>query len=136
MAYPINEVFGLSEAHQNKLAEHRISNTDHLVRLLADPSRMHEVSRETGFPVAQLRRWVNLAEMMGIAGIGPAHAALLHAAGVDSLGRLARRDPRRLALRLVDAARLNREAPAPPSPRTLARWIMAARSLEGSRAKF
>jgi nucleotidyltransferase/DNA polymerase involved in DNA repair len=136
MAYPISEVFGLSEEHQSKLAEHRISNTDHLVRLRKDPSRMHEVSRETGFPIAQLRRWVNLAEMMAIAGIGPAHAALLHAAGVDSLGRLANRDPRKLAARLVDAARLNREAPTPPSPRTLARWIVAARELESVRGEY
>ncbi|HVS15695.1 MAG TPA: DUF4332 domain-containing protein [Thermoanaerobaculia bacterium] len=136
MAYPINEVFGLSEGHRSKLAEHRITNTDHLVRLRSDPSRMHEVSRETGFPIAQIRRWVNLAEMMGIAGIGPAHAALLHAAGIDSIGRLARRDPRRLAARLVDAARLNREAPVPPSPRTLARWIVAARALEGARGEY
>jgi predicted flap endonuclease-1-like 5' DNA nuclease len=136
MAYPISEVFGLSEEHQARLAEHRITNTDHLVRLRADPSRMHEVSRETGYPIAQLRRWVDLAELMGIAGIGPAHAALLHAAGVDSLGRLAQRDPRRLATRLVDAARLNREAPTPPSPRVLARWIVNARELENDREGF
>ncbi|HVS64878.1 MAG TPA: DUF4332 domain-containing protein [Thermoanaerobaculia bacterium] len=136
MAYPISDVFGLSAEHQALLAEHRISNTDHLVRLRSDPSRMHEVSRKTGFPIAQIRRWVNLAELMGIAGIGPAHAALLHAAGVDSLNRLARRDPRHLAQRLVDAARLNREAPNPPSPRVLVRWILSAREMETNREGF
>jgi hypothetical protein len=136
MAYSISEVFGLSEVHQSRLAEHRITNTDHLVRLRLEPSRMHEVSRETGYPIAQIRRWVNLAELMGVAGIGPAHAALLHAAGVDSLGRLAQRDPNSLAPRLVDAARLNKESPAPPSPRVLARWILSARAMESTRERI
>lgn len=132
MAHSITTIHGLEEGHAEELARHGIRNTDQLIRRVGSPSELHELSRNTGFPVAQLRRWGGLAQVMRVPGVGPGFAELLALAGVDSLPQLSRRHPVGLARRLGETVRLNKDSPNAPSPRVVARWITDARKIAES----
>jgi len=89
-----------------------------------------ETADEAGIAEAERERWVALAELLEIVGIGIANTNLLDRAGIQTRAQLADAEPKGLAEQL---RRFNDEAELiarPPNRKTLRKWISEARRLE------
>lgn len=129
MPYRIHLIEGVEENEQRRLERIGIRNTDDLLRRCSSPVGRSLVSGETGLSEQLILRWVHLADLLRIGGVGVEYAGLLDAVGVATLVQLRRQNPVTLTdrLRTVNAAR--RIARALPTQRRVAGWIDQAKSL-------
>ena len=132
MAYGVRKIAGIGPAVAMKLATADVRTTDALLAACSGRRDRRLLSERTGLPERQLQRFVNMADLMRIRGIGGDFAELLDAAGVRTVRDLSRRRAFNLAAKLsiVNAARkLSRRA---PSASMAERWIAQARELKES----
>lgn len=129
MAYGVRKIAGIGPVVARKLATADIRTTDALLTACNGRRQRRLLSERTGLPERQLQRFVNMADLMRIRGIGADFAELLDASGVRTVRDLSRRRSVNLAAKMstVNTARkLSRRA---PSASMVARWIAQAREL-------
>ena len=129
MAYGVRKIAGIGPVVAKKLATAEIRTTDALLTACNGRKQCRLLSERTGLPERQLQRFVNMADLMRIRGIGGDFAELLDASGVRTVRDLSRRRSVNLAAKMstVNTARkLSRRA---PSASMVARWIAQAREL-------
>lgn len=129
MTYGVRKIAGVGPAAAKKLAAADIRTTDALLAASSGRRERRLLSERTGLPERQLRRFVNMADLMRIRGIGGDFAELLGASGVRTVRDLSRRRAFNLAAKMstINAARrLSRRA---PSASMVERWIAQAREL-------
>ena len=130
MAYGVRKIAGIGPAFAKKLASADIRTTDALLAACSGRRERRLLSERTGLPERQLQRFVNMADLMRIRGVGGDFAELLGASGVRTVRDLSRRRAFNLATKIstVNAARkLSRRA---PSASMVDRWIAQARELK------
>ena len=129
MAYGVRKIAGIGPVVARKLATADIRTTDALLAACNGRRKRRLLSEHTGLPERQLQRFVNMADLMRIRGIGGDFAELLGASGVRTVRDLSRRRSVNLAAKMstVNAdRRLSRRA---PSASMVERWIAQAREL-------
>lgn len=129
MTYRIYNIDGIDERSRSRLERAGIRNTDDLLRRCATPAGRAEASDTTGIDEATLLKWVNVADLMRITGIGAEYAELLDAVGVDTIKELQHRCAPNLAERLRAVNLDRRLTRAVPSAQRVARWIHEANHL-------
>ena len=87
---------GIGEVHSEKLREAGIRNVQDLLDKGCTPKGRQEIANTTGISEKLVLRWVNMADLYRIHGIGKEYAELLEAAGVDTVPELAQRVPANL----------------------------------------
>ena len=130
MAYGVRKIAGIGPAVAKKLATADIRTTDALLAACSGRRERRLLSERTGLPERQLQRFVNMADLMRIRGVGGDFSELLSASGVRTVRDLSRRRAFNLATKMstVNAARkLSRRA---PSASMVERWITQARELK------
>ena len=128
MSYRIDRIEGIGRTYRRKLSRAGIRTTAALLDRCADPKGRRHVQKETGIGRAALLRWVNLADLMRIRGIGPQYSDLLEAAGVDTVRELRCRDAKSLASKVEEANRRRRSRRTPRTD-SLRAWIRLAKRL-------
>lgn len=131
MTYGVRKIAGVGPAVAKKLAAADIRTTDALLDASRGRRERRLLSERTGLPERQLRKFVNMADLMRIRGIGGDFAELLGASGVRTVRDLSRRSAFNLATKMSTvntARRLSRRAPSAPM---VERWIAQARELRG-----
>lgn len=88
----IDEIRSLPHRDATRLRKAGIRTTEALLRRAATRSGRAELSRETELATADLLKWVNVAELMRIKGIGGEYAELLSLCGVNTIKELRRRN--------------------------------------------
>ena len=106
-----------------------IKTTDDLIRQCASAERRQEIFRETGVGESQLNRWIKLARLLQIKGIGEKYSELLAAAGIDTISDLRTRDPGRLAAELDEVNMRVRLSLRAPAVSFVEDWIRQAESI-------
>ena len=96
MGYKIEDVEGIGPVYGEKLRAVGISAVDKLLELGATKSGRSSLAKETGISEKEILKWVNHADLFRIAGVGPQFAALLEAAGVDTVKELRNRNAENL----------------------------------------
>jgi len=129
MAYKIEEIEGIGPAYAQKLAAAKISNTNDLLKLCCDAKGRQYVSSETGVNESQLLKWVNMADLMRISGIGSEFSELLEAAGVDTVKELRTRNPDNLASAMKEVNQTRKLTRAVPSAKVVRKWVVQAEGL-------
>lgn len=129
MSYKIEEIEGIGPAFAQKLSAAGIDTTDELLKRCADPRGRAEISTKTELSEAQLLKWVNLADLMRISGIGSEYSELLEAAGVDTVKELRTRNADNLTTKLKEVNDRRRLTRTTPSPKTVAKWVSEASNL-------
>ena len=130
MAYGVRKIAGIGPAVAKKLATADIRTTDALRAACSGRRERRLLSERTGLAERQLQRFVNMADLMRIRGIGGDFAELLSASGVRTVRDLSRRRAFNLATKMstVNATRkLSRRA---PSASMVERWITQAKDLK------
>ena len=106
-----------------------MTTTDELLEAGASPESRAALAEATGIDAARLLRWVNHADLIRIAGVGPELAELLEAAGVDSVQELAQRSAEHLATALAETNEARSLVAQVPSASDTADWIEQAKAL-------
>jgi predicted flap endonuclease-1-like 5' DNA nuclease len=125
----IAQIEGIGETYGAKLEAIDVRTPEALLELGATRKGRRTLAERTGIREELILTWVNHADLMRIAGVGPQFAELLEAAGVDSPAELARRRADHLADALHDADAEKHLVGRVPSAATVQEWIEQARQL-------
>lgn len=129
MNYPITDIEGIGPAIAERLKALRIRTTTKLLEAAKNPKRRKALVQQTGIDSQKLLRWVNMADMMRIKGVGEELSELLESVGVDTVRDLKRRNPRNLAQAMAAANKTRKLVRAVPSDKMIEKWIAQAKSL-------
>lgn len=123
MSYKVIEIEGVGPEFARRLEAAGVGTTSELLIRAADPNRRLDLSAQTGIGEAYIDRWVEMANLMRLKGIGPQYSELLVSAGVVSLEQLATNDPAALAQALVKVNTERNLATSPPTPSEVQAWF-------------
>jgi predicted flap endonuclease-1-like 5' DNA nuclease len=130
MSDKIIDIEGIGPVFAEKLAAAKIATTDDLLQLCSTPNDRKGTSVQTGISVALLLKWANMADLMRIRGVGGQYAALLHAAGVDSIKELRTRNAENLAATMQEVNTVKKLTHGVVSTAMVSAWIDEAKGME------
>lgn len=130
MSYTIEAIEGIGPAYGQKLVAAGIRTTGALLRQCGHARGRRAVSERTGIAEATLLKWVNLADLMRVSGIGPEFSELLEAAGVDTVKELRTRNAANLAQAMGEANARRSLTRTTPGVRRVEQWVAAAGRLD------
>ncbi|MFL7839359.1 MAG: DUF4332 domain-containing protein [Candidatus Promineifilaceae bacterium] len=112
-----------------KLHSAGVSNLDGFMAKAATPKGREELAAATGYDAKTILIWANEMDLARVRGVGPKYAALLKAAGVDTVPELAQRNPANLTLKLSEVNAAEAIADKVPTEDQVALWVAQAKEL-------
>ena len=126
----IEDVEGIGPSYGDKLRGCGVTDTDSLLDKGCSKAGRRELAEAAGISEALVLKWVNMADLFRIQGVGAEYAELLECAGVDTVKELRTRNAANLAQKCAevnDEKKLTRRV---PSESTVTEWIEQAKQLE------
>jgi len=120
---------GIGDIYRQKLREVGIRNVDELLEKGSTVKGRNEIVNQTGISEKLLLKWVNMADLYRIRGIGQEYARLLEIAGVDTVPELAQRVPAHLHEAMAAANAEKKLVSHLPASSQVESWVAQAKSL-------
>jgi len=127
----VEDIEGIGPVYAAKLGELNILTTEDLLVAGTTRKDRQELVEKTGLSPKVILRWVNLADLMRVPGIGEQYSELLEAAGVDTVKELRNRNPRNLFLAMQAVNQEKKLVRRTPFLSEVEGWVQAAKELEG-----
>ncbi len=127
--YEVEEIQGIGRGFGRRLRELGITTTLDLLEAGNDPEQREAIAETTGVAPFVVRKWVSMADLLRVPGVGGREAELLEAAGILSVPQLARQEAFALAHALSEINAREHRAPEAPTVEQVRVWIAAAREL-------
>jgi predicted flap endonuclease-1-like 5' DNA nuclease len=128
-AYDLTEIEGIGPVYAEKLAGLGLKTTDDLLKVGASPKGREDLVLASGISGKLILRWVNMADLFRIKGVGEEYADLLEAAGVDTVPELAQRRADNLTVKMAEVNDEKRLVRRRPTEDQVATWIESAKGL-------
>lgn len=125
----LTEIEGIGETNAAKLGDAGITTVESLLEKGASATGRKALAEASGISKKQILRWVNMADLFRIKGIGEEYADLLEAAGVDTVPELAQRNGANLNAKMKEVNEAKNLVRALPSEGQVQDWIKQAGSL-------
>lgn len=119
----------LGAAAVSELHKIGVYDVDQFLAKAATEKGRAELAAATGQDASTVEKWVDDLNLARIRGIGPTYAALLRAAGVETIHDLAKYSPEDLASKLAEVNASQHIAKDLPSAEHVAFWIAQANEL-------
>jgi len=119
----------LIPATAEKLAGAGIKDTDTLLEKGCTKQGRKQISDECGISESQVLKFVNMADLFRIKGVGEEYSELLECAGVDTVKELGTRNADNLAAKMAEVNAEKKLTRRVPPPSTVADWVEQAKSL-------
>ncbi|HDS00456.1 MAG TPA: DUF4332 domain-containing protein [candidate division Zixibacteria bacterium] len=123
------EIEGIGKSLSSKFEEQGISTVESLLEKCCTTTGRKEIAEKTGISEKRILRWVNMADLFRVKGIGEEYADLLEAAGVDTVPELAQRNAKNLAERMAAVNQEKKLVRAVPPESRVSEWIEQAKVL-------
>ena len=107
-----------------------ISTVEELLEMGASRKGRAEIAEKTGIGDAHILRWVNMADLFRIKGIGEEFSDLLEKAGVDTVKELRTRKAENLHAKMVEVNEASNRTRRAPGLSEVEGWIRQATQLE------
>lgn len=129
-AYPLDQLPGLSSTHAHNMAQLGLTSTDQLRRYGASVARRQNLAQKMQVPLRYVTKWVILADLAQVPGVGCQFNGLLLHAGIMSVTQLAECTAQGLYTRLrrLHVATLQRNDLC-PSADQVNLWIQQAKTI-------
>ncbi len=127
---PVEDIEGIGQVYAEKLSEVGIKTTDDLLNIGKDRKGREELVSKTGISSLLVLKWVNMADLMRIHGIGEEYSELLERAGVDTVKELRNRNPENLYDALVKTNATRKLVRRLPTLSEVEAWIKEAKESE------
>ncbi len=125
----IEDLEGIGDAYGAKLRQAGINSPARLLERGRTPQGRAEIATRCGLSPALVLRWVNMADLCRVRGIGGEFAELLECAGVDTVKELRNRNAESLAQKVAIANEEKKLTRRVPSTRVVSGWIEQAQQL-------
>jgi PAS domain S-box-containing protein len=126
---PIVKIEGIGPVYQQKLAEIGVKYTDDLLEMGSNRKGRQEIVDKIGISPTLVLKWVNMADLMRVPGIGEEYSELLEKAGVDTVKELRNRNPSNLYEALLSANEAHKLVRRTPHLSEVEAWIKEAKEL-------
>lgn len=129
-SWPIEQLPGLSAVEQQQLKAGGIVSTADLLNQTQSPAQRQAFSQTLGFHLKSIGKWVALADLARVPGVGCDYCGLLLHSGIGSVEHLASASAHRLhpqVMRLYVATLRRRDLT--PTVSQVAHWIERAQGL-------
>ena len=126
----IIDIEGIGPVYAEKLAAAGIKTTEKLLKEGASRSGRKNIASETGIDEKKVLRWVNMADLFRIKGVGEEYSDLLEAAGVDTVKELRNRNAANLHAKCVEVNEEKSLVRQLPSAEKVADWVEQAKGME------
>lgn len=123
------EIEGIGPAYAAKLADAGITTVDGLLERGSSAKGRKEIAAATGISDALVLRWVNIADLFRIKGVGKQYSELLEAAGVDTVVELSKRVPANLEKKMQEVNAAKNLVNRVPPLKLIQSWVEEAKSL-------
>ena len=125
----LEEIEGIGQVQAKKLAKAGIKKVEDLLEKGATPKGRQELADTTTISDKQILRWVNMADLFRVKGVGQEYADLLEAAGVDTVKELAQRRAQNLHAKMAEVNEQKKLVRAVPALSQVEKWIAQAKEL-------
>lgn len=125
----IKEIEGVGEKYADTLRAAGVHTTEQLIELGSTSTDRMRLADETHLTDEMIKRWVHMADLFRIRGIGGEYAELLCTAGVCTVPKLAYRSAESLYAELVEYNNQNKLVRRVPSVGELEDFIVQAKKL-------
>ncbi len=126
----IDSIEGIGPVFAEKLQSVNIQTVADLLRDGATTSGRKNLSEQTGFSTETILKWVNMADLMRINGIGGQYAELLEKSGVDTVKELRNRNAENLVFKMEEVNSEMNLVNKTPALSQVEDWINEAKTLE------
>ncbi len=123
------EIEGIGETYAAKLQAADVSSLESLLEMGSTKKGRKAIEDATGISGKLILRWVNMADLFRIKGVGEEYADLLEAAGVDTVPELAQRKPDNLHAKMIEVNEAKKLVRAVPSLSSVEKWVAQAKEL-------
>jgi predicted flap endonuclease-1-like 5' DNA nuclease len=123
------EIEGIGETYAGKLQDAGVTSLDDLLKKGATKKGRKEMEDASGITGKLILRWINMADLFRIKGIGEQYSDLLEAAGVDTVPELAQRKPENLHAKMVEVNEQKNLVRALPARSAVEAWVASAKEL-------
>lgn len=126
----ISSIEGIGPVYAEKLAAAGIKTTEALLKEGASRAGRKKIADETGIDDKRILRWVNMADLFRIKGVGEEYSDLLEAAGVDTVKELATRNAANLTAKMAEVNEAKKLVRSLPNEEKVIDWVAQAKDLE------
>lgn len=127
----VMEIEGIGPAHAEKLKKVNIRSVSAILKKGATKQGRKEMAEKTGIDEGIILKWVNMADLFRVKGIGSEYAELLEKAGVDTVKELRNRVPENLHAKMAEINSQGRPlVRLLPGVKRVQKWIETAKKLE------
>lgn len=126
----LTEIEGIGPSYAEKLHAVGLKSTDDLLEKGSTSKGRDELEKATGISGKLILRWVNMADLFRIKGVGEEYSDLLEAAGVDTVVELSHRNAENLHAKMVALNEEKKLVRAVPSAGQVEKWIEHAKTLD------
>jgi predicted flap endonuclease-1-like 5' DNA nuclease len=126
------DIEGIGPAQVAKLAAAGIRTPNDLLMHASTPGRRKSLAASTGISQDLILRWVNMADLFRIKGIGLVYVDLLDEVGVDTSRKLSKRKPKQLMAQMQKANSEKKLARKLPSLKQIQKAIAIAMEIQHS----
>jgi predicted flap endonuclease-1-like 5' DNA nuclease len=127
--YALIDIEGIGPAYAQALADIGLTTTGDLLQAGATPRGREDLAFKTGISPKLVLRWVNMADLFRVKGVGEEYSDLLEAAGVDTVRELAQRRADNLTRKMAEVNEQKQLVRRTPTEAQVAAWIEFAKGL-------
>jgi predicted flap endonuclease-1-like 5' DNA nuclease len=126
----VSEIEGIGPAYAAKLEGNGIKTIAALLEAGASKKGRDSIAEATGIAYDKILKWVNMADLFRIKGVGEEYSELLEAAGVDTVKELRNRNAENLHAKMEEVNEAKKLVRAMPSASQVASWVEHAKTLD------
>ncbi len=127
---PVDTIEGIGPVYAEKLKQVGILYVHDLLASGASRKGREELGEKTGISPTLVLKWVNMADLMRISGVGEEYSELLEAAGVDTVKELRNRNPENLHQAMLKTNEQRKMVRRMPHLSEVQFWVEQAKQLE------
>ena len=128
--YKIDDIEGIGPSYAEKLRGAGVRGVNTLLKKGADRKGRKSLAEASGVDESLILKWVNMADLYRVKGVGSEYSELLEKAGVDTVKELRNRNAENLQEKIEEvnsAIQLVRQL---PSLKMVKSWVAEAKKLD------
>ena len=130
-SYKISDIEGIGPAFAKKLRTAGVRSVNALLENGATRQGRKKLSDLTGIDESTILKWVNMADLYRVKGVGSEYSELLEKAGVDTVKELATRNAQNLYEKMVEVNSSGRGLVRQlPGQKSVSTWVSNAKKLK------
>jgi predicted flap endonuclease-1-like 5' DNA nuclease len=126
----ISDIEGIGSVNAKKLAKCNIKSVNGLLNSCASKKGRKEAASVSGIDEKKILKWVNMADLYRVKGVGSEYSELLEAAGVDTIKELRNRRPDNLHAKMLEVNAKKKLVRQPPSIKFVEKWVAEAKTMK------